>query len=120
MTVKDIFKLSAALIGDKVNSDPEALELSVPVMNILLQESFKCENSMRIRDGQETLASAPFVTTVEDEIPYHEELVRAAMPYGVAWQLHQDAGNFSLAATYRNMFIDAVNSCYCFQMRKYT
>ena len=120
MNVKEIFAMAAALIGDHANDDPDELELSVPYMNILLQEALECENSMRERDGQAVLAAAPLVTGETDIIPYHDDLVRAAFPYGLAWQFHQESGNFSLAAQYRNMFIDAVNRNYCFRMRRYT
>ena len=51
--------------------------------------------------------------------PDHDELVRAAFPYGLAWQYHQEAGNLGLAAQYRNMFIEAVNRNYCFLVRKH-
>ena len=45
-------------------------------------------------------------------------IVLAAFPYGLAWQYHQDAGNWALAGQYRSMFIEAVNSNHCFTMRK--
>ena len=119
MTVKDIYTHAAALIGEREDDDPEQLELSVPYMNILLSEALACENSMRARDDQERLTAAPIVTSTEDAVPYHDELVRGAFPYGLAWQFLQSEDRLSLAAQYRNMFVDAVNRNYCYQMRRY-
>ena len=118
MTVREVYVIAAAFIGDRENEDLDERDLSVPYMTVLLQESLACENSMRKRDGQEQLAVAP-VLGLDDEVPYHNELVRGAFPYGLTWQYHQDSGNLSLAAQYRNMFVEAVNSNYCFSMRKY-
>ena len=77
----------------------------------------------RIRaDGaaRETLLpQAPYVSNLDNGLIYHDQLVRAAFPYGLAWQYHQEAGNLGLAAQYRNMFIEAVNRNYCFLVRKH-
>lgn len=118
MTVRDIYILAAALIGDRENDDRDERDLAPSYMTILLQEALNCENSIRERDGQELLTVAP-VLGLDDEIPYHDELVRAAFPYGLAWQYHQEAGNLGLSAQYRNMFIEAVNRNYCFLVRKH-
>ena len=118
MTVRDIYILGAAMVGDRENDGRDERDFSVPYMNILLQEAFNCENSMRERDGQSLLLTAPIISSIDDEVPYHDELVRAAMPYGLAWKYQQEAGNNGLASQYRNMFIDAVNRNYCFCVRK--
>jgi hypothetical protein len=118
-TVKDIYVLGAALIGDHEGDDPDEELFAIPYMNILLQESLGCENSIRAAHGETELTAAPIVTSIEEELEYHDQLVRAAFPYGLVWQYHQEAGNHGLAAQYRNMFIDAVNGCYCYSMRKY-
>lgn len=119
MTVREVYVTAAAFIGDRENDDLDERDLTVPYMAVLLQESLNCENSMRERDGQDPLPSAP-VLGLDDEIPYHDSLVRGALPYGLAWQYHQEAGNLSLASQFRNMFIDAVGSNYCFSVQRYT
>lgn len=116
-TVRDVYIMAAALIGDRENDDRDERDFAIPYMNILLQEALNCENSMRERDGQELLTVAP-ILGLDDEIPYHDELVLAAFPYGLAWQYHQDAGNLGLSAQYRNMFVAAVNANYCYQVRR--
>lgn len=110
MTVREIYIIAAAFIGDRENDDYDERDLSIPYMNVLLQEALGAENSIRQCDGERVLASAPYVTELDDALVYHDSLVRGAFPYGLAWQYHQEAGNLSLAAQYRNMFIDGVNN----------
>lgn len=119
MTVRDIYILGAALVGDRENDDPDEMTFAIPYMNLLMQEALDTENTMRRRDGQEQLAAAPIVTDLSDEVPFHDVLCRVAFPYGLAWQYQQEAGNFSLSAQYRNMFIDTVENNRCFFMERY-
>ena len=101
------------------NAKKSKVNLATAHMNILLQESLNCENSIRAAHREPLLGSAPFVEDLDNGLVYHDELVRAAFPYGLAWQIHQDAGNLQLATQYRSMFEDAVNRSYCFTMRKF-
>lgn len=119
MTVRELYAIAAAMVGDRENIDKDERDLSVQYMNVLLQEALPCENSIRAKNGDRELDSAPFAMSLDDSIIYDNALVRAAFPYGLAWQFHQADGNLGLAAQYRNMFIDAVNSNYCFSVRKY-
>lgn len=117
-TVRDIYVIAAAFIGDREYDDTDERDLSVPYMNVLLQETLNCENSIRKMHDEPLLGTAPVIDSLDNGLVYHDELVRAAFPYGLAWQYHQEAGNLGLAAQYRNMFIEAVNRNYCFTMRK--
>jgi hypothetical protein len=101
------------------NAKKSKINLATAHMNILLQEALNCENSMRERDGQATLSAAPFVTSLDANVDYHDALTRVAFPFGLAWQYHQDAGNLQLATQYRDLFTDTVNKNYCFTMRKF-
>lgn len=65
MNVREVVKMAAALVGDHLGDDPDELELAVPYMNILLQESMACENSMREQDGDPPLTDAPYVSNKE-------------------------------------------------------
>ena len=119
MTVREVYVIAAAFIGDRENDDADERDFSLPYMNVLLQEAFECENSIREAYGETLLPQAPYVSNLDNGLIYHDQLVRAAFPYGLAWQYHQEAGNLGLAAQYRNMFIEAVNRNYCFLVRKH-
>lgn len=115
-TVRNVYVMAAALIGDKENDDNEEKIFAIPYMNILLQEALNAENSIRAMHGEPELGAAPVVEDLDNGLVYHDSLVRAAFPYGLAWQYHQDAGNMGLAAQYRNMFVDAVNKSHAFRI----
>jgi hypothetical protein len=119
LTVRDVYVIAASLIGDRENDDKYERDFAIPYMNILLQEALGAENSIRAAHGEPELGASPYVEDLDNGLVYHDELVRAAFPYGLAWQYHQDAGNLGLASQYRNMFIDAVNSSHHFVMRKF-
>jgi len=114
LTVRDVYILAASLIGDHENDDYDERDFSIQYMNILLQEALGAENSIRSCHGEPLLGAAPLVEDLENGLVYHDSLVRGAFPYGLAWQYHQEAGNLSLAAQYRNMFIDGVNNATMF------
>lgn len=118
MTVREVYIMAAALIGDKENDDLNEKQLTVPYMNIILQEALDTENSIRLKDSEELLTAAPIVTSLDDELTYHDQLVRAAFPYGLAWQYARDENNLGLADQYRNLFVDAVERNQCFTVRR--
>ena len=117
MTVREVYAIASAFIGDKENDDTVNRDLTIPYMNVLLQEAFNCENSIRAMHGEPLLQQAPYVSNLDNGLIYHDELVRAAFPYGLAWQYHQTEGDMGLASQYRNMFVEAVNINYCFSVR---
>ena len=118
-TVREVYVMAAALIGDKENEDNDEKVFAIPYMNVLLQEALNAENSIRAVHGEPELGAAPVVEGLDNGHVYHDSLVRAAFPYGLAWQYHQEAGNLGLSSQYRNMFIDAVDRSYCFSVRKF-
>lgn len=117
-TARDVYVMAAAFIGDRENDDYDERDLSIPYMNVLLQEALGAENSIRAADGEPELGAAPYIEDLDNGIVYHDSLVRAAFPYGLAWQYHQEAGNLSLAAQYRNMFIDGVENARKFVVKR--
>lgn len=118
-TVKDVYRMAIALVGDLDTGKDDEEKLTIQYMNILLQEALDTENSIRAAHGEPELGAAPVVEDIENGLVYHDSLVRSAFPYGIAWQFHQDAGNLGLASQYRNLFADAVERNNCFILEKY-
>lgn len=109
MTVRDVYVIAAAFIGDRENDDQDEIDFAPIYFRTLLQEALPAENRIRVAEGLAELTEAPALS-IDDTIPYSDKIVRGALPYGLAWQYHQDAGNLSLASQYRNMFIEAVEN----------
>lgn len=109
MTVRDVYAIAAAFIGDREDDDNDERDFAPIYMKVLLQEALPAENSIRKANGSAELTIAP-TPGIDDTIPYSDKIVRGALPYGLAWQYHQDAGNLGLASQYRNMFIEGVEN----------
>ena len=56
-------------------------------MNTILSECMENENTLRQRDGMDLLTEAPYLSAMDDKIPYHAELVRNVLPYGIGMLL---------------------------------
>lgn len=107
LKVSDVFKLAAALIYESttgINSDAESKNFSIDFLNIHLQECLEVENSVRRANGETELTAAPWITSQDDEIPYCNALVRAALPYALAWHFYAEAMDSTQANTYRALY----------------
>jgi hypothetical protein len=78
-------------------------------LNILLQEALETENSIRRANEVTELTEAPWLTSLETEIPYANSITRVALPYGVAAQFFQEAMNNFQAENYRAKYIAALD-----------
>lgn len=71
------------LIG-KPSENPELEEYSLLWLNLLLEESLPYENSILHAEGKTELGQSPKLTSLTEEIPYHDAITRVALPYGIA------------------------------------
>lgn len=114
MTGKDLYILASATLYEGDGEDLDSKRFSVSFLNILLQEALNAENSLRAAEGGEILLSAPLLTDLDTEIPYHDSIVRGALPYGLAWQYRQEAMDNYWATVYRNLFTEALQNAAAF------
>ncbi len=110
MTGKDLYILASSTLYEGENDDLDSKKFSVPFLNILLQEALPVENSIRKAEGAELLGCAPLLSSLDEEIPYHDSILRTALPYGLAWQYRVEAMDNYWAAVYRNLFETALQS----------
>lgn len=87
-TVQNLFDVTAGLMNEERSNTSLFNEFVLPIVNTVLSELFNDENNLRIRDGQEVLESAPYLDSLDDTIPYHDELVRNVMPFGLGLYLY--------------------------------
>ena len=108
MTGQQIYVLASSFLYERDGEDADSKHFAVGFINILLQEALPCENSNRKSDGQELLRLAPTITSLDEEIPYHEEILRVAFPYGLAsWYFAEAMDNYH-ESFYRNKFLAAL------------
>lgn len=95
---------------EKDSEDIDSKTFSVQFLNILLQEAFECENSIRLATNESVLETAPIITLLSETIPYHDAITRGALPYGLVWQMQQAENNTYLSISYRGMFVTALKN----------
>lgn len=96
MTATEVFALAAGYLTQSVE-DSEDLAPFVPGwLNVLLAECLPTENQLRRFEGQDELPAAPRVTaeTMGAPLPYHEDILRTALPYGLASDFYRDDDNY--------------------------
>lgn len=82
-TAQKVFDITLGLMNESANNSPSFKTYFLPTLNTVLGEILEQENLLRYRDGMEELKTAPFIEDMEDEIPYHDELIRNVIPWGV-------------------------------------
>ena len=110
MTGNDLFKAAVGYLTQTVVDSEDLTEFVPGWLNVLLAECLPTENARRRYEGLPELASAPAVTqeTMGDDIPYREELLRAALPYGLASDFYREDENYSMADEFRARYIGAL------------
>lgn len=109
MTAQEIYEIASSFLYEIDGEDADSKRFSVGFINILLQEALDTENSIRVFNGAEKLERAPYIKSLDEEIPYDDAIIRAALPYGVASFFFQEAMNNFQAENYRGKFISALN-----------
>lgn len=110
MTPNDIFKTAAAYISQSV-ADSDDLTDFVPMwLNVLLAEALPYENALRVWDGEEALSAAPILTAAEmdTELAWHDDIVRIALPYGLAADFERDDDNNYRDSLFRQKYVAAL------------
>lgn len=82
-TAQQVFDITLGLMIETGTSSTDYKKNYLPILNTILSECLSRENSLRYRDGMEELTEAPNIQGMEETVPYHEELVRNVLPYGV-------------------------------------
>lgn len=111
MTGLQIYNLAKAKLYEDTGINIPEERYSVHFLNQTLAETFSVENNIRESNGEELLNSIPWITKIEDEIPYHEELTRTAFVYAVAEHYWQEELDTYQAEVCHGRYLQAVNDC---------
>lgn len=114
MTGQQIYELASAFLYEKDGEDADSKFHAVNFLNNLMAETFCCENSIREYKGKELLDEPPFISSLDETIPYQFELTRTALPYGLAAIYFAEAMDNYHEALYRNKYSLAVEEAHKF------
>lgn len=109
MTGEELLKRAGALIGETEMEDYRAIALTH--INIMLDDTWKQNNRMRVYAGKEELKTRPQLGGLGEEIPFEEEMVREAMPYGLAALLYFDEEDNSRLSMFKEEYANRLTAC---------
>lgn len=108
MTGQEIFKRASAFIYEQPGEAEDSQQFSLDFLNMLLIEALPYENSIRRFEGQEELKTAPQLTSLSEDVPYHDSIAGLALPYGLASPLFEEDLDNYRGQMYRNRYIQAL------------
>ena len=109
MTVRECFEEAMGFLPENPEENPEIKKFAVNWCNFLLSETFRNENFYREANKIEKLAEIPKLGKIEDEIPYNEELVKTAFPYGMAKFIFRENGDISGSREFYQLYVIALS-----------
>ncbi len=107
MTGTTLLAAAAALFYDGTPSDYATMAL--PLVNIMLAETYDVNNRLRIAAGSEALTDIPQLASLSETITYENKLVYTAFPYGLAEKLIIDDRDSNLWNMFNMKYVNAVN-----------
>lgn len=109
MTGFDIYTNASATMYIDTGKNIAEEKYSVSFLNRILQETLPIENNIREAAGEETLPVAQQITTLDEEITYHDVLTRVAFVYELAALYQQEELDAYNSATYHAQYLQALN-----------
>lgn len=108
MTGEQLLRRAAALISETDTEDYK--EIALIQINILLDETWKQNNRMRKAAGKEEIGRED-LESLGAEIPWEEELVRNALPWGLAAKLFFEEDDNARLSMFNEEFANRLNAC---------
>ncbi len=108
MTAQQLLNTSLSLMSEDSAEDYEAF--AIPLINVLLAETFEVNNGLRIFNGKEPAASLQLVTNLTDTLEVEDILASSALPYGLASKLLFDDDDMNRMGYMTNQYANAVNA----------
>lgn len=106
MTGQQLYQHTLALMFEE-DCEAYAAEL-VALINILLAEVSPTNNSIRKAKGKQPLSPPPRIASLEEDLPLEEELLLAALPYGLAAKLIYDDNDMNKVGYYQGLYVSAI------------
>lgn len=115
MTGIELEKKALALFSETDTEEYEGLALIH--INILLDETWKQNNRMRRKAGKEELENRIQLNGLSEEITYEDELVRQALPYGLAAKLYFDEEDNARLSMFNQEYANRLTACDAFVIK---
>lgn len=103
MTANEIFTTVMALMFGE-DADKDQYPPFLPMLNIILAETFDVNNAWRRQIGKEELDTIPLIGALTDEVDYEPRILRMVIPYGVAGMLYAEDDDTGMGDYYRSKY----------------
>ena len=107
MTAHKLLDNSLALLLTSSSQTPEYTTNALPLINMLLAETRPYNDMLRQQKGKQPLKYMPNITTLEDELPYEDELMLIALPNAMCAKLLMDDDDLAKVAYFQNQYVAA-------------
>jgi hypothetical protein len=84
MTVSELFTLTIGMMGMNADNASTYAGPFLQQLNMILAQTFKLENNVRLYNELALLTTIPRVTATTDTLTYQDELLFNVVPWGVA------------------------------------
>jgi hypothetical protein len=92
------------------NATTTVYTTAIPLINIVLAETFDVNNRIRYSKDKAELTACPTITALTDTLTYEDELTRFALPLGLLCRLYVDEDNLAMLSVYKQEYAAAVNN----------
>lgn len=104
MTADQIFTSVIALMFAEESDKPDYQANFLANLNMKLEETFSCNNSIRISKKKEPLEEPPLIADLQQEVEYEFEVTRSLLPLGIAGDLYVDDDETGISNDYRERY----------------
>lgn len=109
MTPLEAYEIALSYDNTTRDQDDSLKVHAVNWTNTFLHSVFLNENAIRKFHNETEFTFIPVLEDMEDVIPYHDELIREALPMYIASQIAFSDGNNVIMSRYYDAYINAVN-----------
>ena len=104
MTGNEIYFAALGLLGESSSSAGDYdEEVVLQKINIMLPEVYPYNQNIRESQGLEKMKECPFLAALSEEVPFESNIVRMALPYGLASKLAYDDDEAGKASYFNGM-----------------
>jgi acetone carboxylase gamma subunit len=106
MNAQELFNYTVGLAGISASNASNYLPTYIHQLNNVLAETFKLENNNRVYKGVAKLEAIPYLTSLEDTVPYQDNIVLTVLPYGVLTHLQLSDDDVVKTGYYNSRYAD--------------
>ncbi len=110
MTALQLLDGALALLGTSSSLSPDFLQYALPLINLLIAETFDVNNTIRLYKNMSELEEIPTVSDMQETLPTEPELNRSAFIYGLCSKLLLNDDDMVRVAYFQNMCASEIDA----------